>query len=178
MLRYLFWNLCSISMFELDAINPDGFKDCLVQQQLIFGRQSRFAASRASPDTIWTFTRASHAVPLDPHSIASTMITAREMYTYNNAVVIYFTYPFFTSVSPVSRGKCEHKTEWKREAARGDAFTVNRSLLRAIVGVIEYSLGSGLTIKIRILWATGAIVINIQPMPHPWKPIHGYRASA
>jgi len=40
-LRYLFRNLCSISIFELeapqlDAISSDRFKDCLVQQQLIF----------------------------------------------------------------------------------------------------------------------------------------------
>jgi len=35
-------------MFELDAINPDGFKDCLVQRQLIFGRQLRFAAEQST----------------------------------------------------------------------------------------------------------------------------------
>jgi len=33
-------------MFELDAISPDGFKDCFVQQQLIFGRQLRFAVGQ------------------------------------------------------------------------------------------------------------------------------------
>jgi len=30
----------------LDAINPDGFKDYLVQQQVIFDRQSRFVAEQ------------------------------------------------------------------------------------------------------------------------------------
>jgi len=31
---------------QLDAISPDGFKDCLVQQQFIFDRQLRFAAEQ------------------------------------------------------------------------------------------------------------------------------------
>jgi len=47
---YLFWNLSSISMFELEVAfhtwMPDGFKDCQVQQQLIFDRQLRFAAEQ------------------------------------------------------------------------------------------------------------------------------------
>jgi len=30
-------------IFELEAVNPDEFKDCFVQQQLISGRQLRFA---------------------------------------------------------------------------------------------------------------------------------------
>jgi len=30
----------------LDATNPDGFKDCLVQQQFIFDRRLRFAAEQ------------------------------------------------------------------------------------------------------------------------------------
>jgi len=51
-LRYLFRNLCSISMFELetpqlDAISSDGFQDCLVQQQVIFDRQLGFAAEQS-----------------------------------------------------------------------------------------------------------------------------------
>jgi len=33
-------------MFELDAMSPDGFKDCLVQQQLIFSRQLQFTAEQ------------------------------------------------------------------------------------------------------------------------------------
>jgi len=30
----------------VDATSPERFKDCLVQQQLIFGRQLRFAAKQ------------------------------------------------------------------------------------------------------------------------------------
>jgi len=33
-------------MFELDATSPDSFKDCPVQQQLIFDRQLRFAGEQ------------------------------------------------------------------------------------------------------------------------------------
>jgi len=55
-LRYSFWNFyihvpvggCAP---QLNAISPNRFKDCLVQQQFIFDRRLRFAAEQPVLDT-------------------------------------------------------------------------------------------------------------------------------
>jgi len=62
-LTYLFWSLCNISIFELfyvggcgpqlDVTSPDGFKDCLVQQQFIFDRQLRFVVELISIELVF-----------------------------------------------------------------------------------------------------------------------------